>query len=342
MKFAVGYQLSDTTEADSIVDVVGDFKEHIEEVYFPWLDMPSGRMPLANRRGFVYWDAQGRLEQDLRHLKEMGVKLDLLFNANCYGRHAASQFLANQVCSVIEHLGEVTGGLDAVTTTSLAIARTVKQNFKGIDVRASVNMRIGTVKGMRYVADLFDSFYVQREYNRDFQRIEALKAYADAGGKHLFLLVNSPCLSFCSGQVFHDNLVAHEMEIAEMANMADWNPTVCWNHYRNAENWVSFLQNSWIRPEDMENYEPYFAMVKLATRMHANPRMVVQAYVDQEYAGNLADLFEPGYGPVFYPYIIDNSRFPEDWFGRTTGCDKRCNQCGYCRSVLRQVLIRMV
>jgi len=29
-------------------------------------------------------------------------------------------------------------------------------------VRASVNMRIGTIKGMEYVAELFDSYHVQR------------------------------------------------------------------------------------------------------------------------------------------------------------------------------------
>jgi len=340
MKFAVGYQLSDTTEDDSLVDIVRDFREHIEEVYFPWLDMPSGRMPLANRRGFVHWDAQRRLEQDLRHLRGMGVKLDLLFNANCYSRHAVSQYLANLVCSVIEHLEEVTGGLDAVTTTSLAIARTVKQNFTDIDVRASVNMRIGTVKGMQYVADLFDSFYIQREYNRDFQRIEALERFADAEGKKLYLLANSGCLSFCSGQVFHDNLVAHEIDIAEMANLTDWNPSVCWSYYADRENWAAFLQNSWIRPEDIGNYEPYFPVVKLATRMHGNPRMVVQAYVEQQYSGNLPDLFEPGYGLAFYPYIIDNSRFPTDWFEKTSNCDRKCETCSYCRSVLRQVMVQ--
>lgn len=90
----------------------------------------------------------------------MGIKLDLLFNANCYGRYSLSQYLENLVCSVIEHISEI--GLDVVTTTSPMIARIVKENFSDIDVRASVNMRIGTVKGMEYLADLFDSFHIQQ------------------------------------------------------------------------------------------------------------------------------------------------------------------------------------
>ena len=339
MKLAVGYQLPEEGE-EPFVDIVRDFREKIEEVYFPWLDMPSGRASLTNRRGFVLWEGQRKLEEDLKAIKEMGIKLDLLFNANCYGRYSLSQYLANLVCSVVFHIKEKIG-LDVVTTTSPMIARIVKENFNDIDVRASINMRIGTVKGMEYLCELFDSFHIQREYNRDFQRIEEMKEWAEAHGKTLCLLANSGCLNFCSGQVFHDNLVAHETEIGETFNVSDWNPSVCWNYYLARENWVSFLQNSWIRPEDIENYEGYFSFVKLATRMHANPRMVIDAYFQQSFSGNLLDLLEPGHALLFLPYIIDNSRFPDDWFPKTTKCDKRCHKCDYCASVLNETLVKV-
>ena len=129
-------------------------------------------------------------------------------------------------------------------------------------------MKIGTVKGMQYNSDLFDSFYIQREYNRNMKRIVELKEWANKNNKDIYILVNSGCLNFCSGQIFHDNLVAHEREISEMDNMEKWNPILCWNYYTKRNNWVSFLQNSWIRPEDLQNYKPYFSMVKIATRMH--------------------------------------------------------------------------
>jgi hypothetical protein len=44
-----------------------------------------------------------------------------------------------------------------------------------------------------------------------------------------------------------------------------------------------------------------FSVVKLAIRMHASPRRVLQAYVSERYSGNLPDLFEPGHGPLFAP-----------------------------------------
>ena len=337
MKFAVGYQLPDPDE-EPLTRIVEDFREQIEEVYFPWGDMPSGRSPMTSRSGYVDWGGQQWLERDLCAFRDMGLKLDLLLNANCYGGQSLSRALANRVCSIIEHLLDL-AGLDVVTTTSPMIARTVQERFPQIDVRASVNMRLGTVKGMEYVADLFDSFCMQREYNRDLERIDELRAWTDAHGKALHFLVNSGCMNFCSGQTFHDNLVAHEAEISETVNIEGWNPSVCWNYYADPSRWVCLLQNSWIRPEDLHHYEGRFPVAKLATRMHASPRKVIQAYCEGRYRGNLLDLLEPGHGPLIAPHVIDNARFPADWFERTTTCDQRCHDCGYCAAVLEQVLV---
>ena len=340
MRFAVGYQLAEGDE-ESFVDLVADYREHIAEVYFPWVGMPSGRADLTNRRGLVNWAGQAQLEAELQALREMGVGLDLLFNANCYGRYAASEHLQNQVMSVIDHLGQVAGGVDAVTTTSLAVARTVKKHYPSIEVRASVNMRIGTVQGMRYVAGLFDGYYVQRDFNRDLERLGQLKAWADANDKRLYLLANSGCLAFCSGQVFHDNMVAHDAEIDEVANIPNWTPMVCWNLLKDPANRAIVLQATWIRPEDLHHYDDLFPVIKLATRMHASPRMVVSSYVRRKHHGNLLDLFEPGYARAFAPDVLDNDRFPDDWFTRTATCGHGCDVCDYCGAVLDKITVAM-
>jgi collagenase-like PrtC family protease len=334
MKFTIGYQMGE----DSFANIVREWREHIAEVYFPWNAMPSGRAALSERRGATDWGAQNRLEEDLRALRAMGIRLDLLFNANCYGGRGVSQHLENQVISLLEHLEAAAGGVDVVTTTSLTVARTVKRHFPAIEVRASVNMRIGTVQGMSYVTGLFDSFIVQRDFNRDIAHLEALKKWADQNGKKLLLLANSGCLAFCSGQTFHDNLVAHEQEIDETINIPEWTPTVCWNLLRKRENWLIILQATWIRPEDLHRYEHLFGLVKLATRMHARPQLVVEAYAKRAYRGNLLDLFEPSHGPALAPWVIDNTRFPDDWFERTSGCDRQCDRCDYCSRILAHVL----
>ena len=338
MRFAVGYQLLEDLDL-CFAGIVRDFRESIAEVYFPWLDMASGRMALTNRRGFVDWGGQRRVEEDLRAVGRLGVRLNLLLNANCYGRLGVSRYLSNQVCSLVDYLGDRVG-LDAVTTASPMIAWTVKKSFPEIEVRASVNMRIGTVKAMEYMADSFDGFHIQREYNRDWERIGELKQWAEAHGKSLCILANSGCLDFCSAQTFHDNLVAHETEVNEVEAVEEWNPYACQSYFADRTHWPAFLQGSWIRPEDLSRYEGLFSQVKLATRMHANPRMVIKAYADGAFTGSLPDLLEPGHAALFRPYVIDNTRFPEDWFDTVSACDKRCHECTYCAEVLERVLVQ--
>ncbi len=318
--------------------IVAKYQEQIAEVYFPWGDLPTGRDPLTHRAGFQKEDEQ-RILGELRAIKEMGIKLDLLLNGNCYGGDAMSQKLDETVTATLELLAEQGCRPQVVTTTSPAIAYMVKRTHPETEVRASVNMRIGTVKGLDYAKHLFDSFYICRDFNRDFDRIKELKAWADENGKGLYLLANSGCLRDCSFQTFHDNLVAHHSQVAETPNISGFLPYACWNYLKDPQNWVSILQNTWIRPEDLHHYEPYFPMVKLATRMHRLPMMVIEAYAKGEYHGNLADLFEPGFGPALAPYILDNSRFPEDWFERTAACDKNCRACNYCQSVLEKILV---
>jgi hypothetical protein len=132
--------------------------------------------------------------------------------------------------------------------------------------------------------------------------------------------------------------VANESEICEVKNIQEFTPYVCWNNLKKRENWHMLLENTWIRPEDIPHYEGIFDTIKLATRMHELPGMVIDAYVRQSYYGNTLDLFEPGFGRALAPYIINHSAFPEDWFKRTSGCNRNCHTCNYCKQVLDKVL----
>lgn len=338
MKYCIGFQLYENGE-EAFSEIVKTYREHISEVFFAWQDIATGRSAIATRHGYTDWSAQARTEEELRVIKQANVKLDLLFNGNCYGEYAISEKLANTVISVIEHLGSVGCGVDIITTASPAIAHTVKKYFPNIEVRASVNMRIGTVKGMEYLSDLFDSFHVQREYNRNLPHLKMLKEWADGVGKKLIMLANSGCFANCSGQTFHDNLVAHEAQICEVKNLDDFNSYICWRAMKSKDNWHMLLENTWVRPEDIHYYEGIFDTVKLATRMHSHPGMVIDAYARGRFIGNTLDLFEPGFGRAIAPDIISNQDFPADWFTKTTSCDKICHRCGYCKAVLAQVLI---
>jgi collagenase-like PrtC family protease len=339
MKFALGYQQSEDIDDRSFIGLVDDYREHLAEVYFPWVGTASGRAALGRQRGVVEWRAQQRLEDDLAAIRDRGIKLDLLFNANCYGARAVSEQLQHEVGSILEYLETTVGGVDIVTTTSLAVARTVKKYFPTVEVRASVNMKIESAEAMSYVAGLFDSFYLCRDVQRDLEDVRQVRQWCDENGKELCLLANSGCLYRCPGQIFHDNMVAHDAEIDEMKNVKGWTPHVCWNLYRRQENWPAILKATWIRPEDLHHYEGLADVVKLATRMHSRPRAVLEAYTSGKWRGNLLDLLEPGFAPAFDPQVIDNDKFPDDWFEKTSTCARNCQQCGYCAQVLEQVLM---
>lgn len=331
MNFAVGYQQLNNNEFSSIVS---EHLNKVKEVYFAWIGMASGR-PVS---GLFDWEAQQILEEELRELRGMNVKLDLLLNANCYGERAISMSLEKEILSIVDHLAHIGCLPEIVTTTSPFIARTIRKYCPQIEIRASINMRIGTIQAMSYVGELFDSFYLQRDLQRDLKYVREVHDWCATNDKKLCLLANSGCLRFCPGQSFHDNLVAHSAQSEEMKNAPDWNPHVCWNLYQKRMNFAEILRSTWIRPEDIPCYDGLVEITKLATRQHSHPQIVIDAYTKGQFDGNLLELLEPGFSSIFFPNYISNVDFPNDWVKKVSCCGLSCRQCHYCDEVLEMVL----
>jgi collagenase-like PrtC family protease len=330
MKFSIGYQFP--SENDSIKEIIEDFGGSISELYFSWPGEPSGRTPYLNLTN-EDWEI---FFSELTYAKEKGIELVLLFNGSCYGKEAISVSFKRKINNIVGNINTKLG-LSCVTTTSPFVAQVIKDDFENIKTRASVNMRIGTVQGMDYVKDFFDGFYLQREYNRNLEHIKKIKSWCDNNKKELHLLANSGCMYSCSYQSFHDNFVSHEAEILKEDN-CDFPHSYCWEYLRNKDNWAYVLGNTWIRPEEVSLYEKYFDTIKLATRTHDNPRRVISAYKRGSFSGNLLDLTEPSFSSVFKGYIMDNTKFPQDWQEKVSTCHHDCDMCGYCKKVLSMVL----
>ncbi|MCX7704874.1 MAG: U32 family peptidase [bacterium] len=338
IKFSVGYQLIE--EGKFFSEIVNDFKYSIDEVYFAWLNLPSGRAPIENKAGYINWEAQKQMEYELKEIKKLGIKLNLLLNASCWGSLSLSVNLANTIISTIDYLENLIG-IDSITAFSPAVAYVVRKNFPEMEIRASVNMRIGTVSAMEQVSELFDGFVMQREYNRNLEKITELKKWCDKNGKKLSMLANSGCINFCAVQLFHDNVIAHESEVFTKINITDDIPGNCWTHYKKHENWKNLLMNhSWVRPEDVDFYRNFFQVIKLATRMNPEPEKVIQAYSMRKYHGNLLDILEPNHARLLFPYIIDNKKFPENWLKNITSCHKNCKICSFCEETFQSILTK--
>lgn len=299
MKFMVGLPTADREFLRCIVE----HKEHIHEVYFSWGDFANGRNSQTESNLLLPWELQQQQIEALKVLSENGVALNLLFNANCYGKDSMSRSFFHKVGDATDYIVQHFG-LRSVTTTSPLIAKFMKQNFPETEVRASVNMSVGTTQGMDYVSDYFDSFYLQRELNRDLSKIAEVKQWCDCHEKHLYLLANSGCLNYCSAHTFHDNLVAHESELAAMDNAYEFHG-ICKEYLKNTAHLDALISNTnFIRPEDITLYEPYVSAVKLATRVHKNPCMVLESYIRGKYSGDILALLEPAHS--VYPYVVEN------------------------------------
>ncbi len=334
MKFSVGYQFK---ENKSFINSITENKNAMGEVYFAWPDIANGRNSTPIE-GFSQTEYLNGLENDLSILANEGIPLNLLLNGMCYGKYAQSRAFFNKIGDLIDYLYSKYG-LASVTTTSPLIAKFIKQNFEDIKVRASVNMEIGSIEGMEYLAEHFDSFYAKRECNRDLKTLKKLRQWCDSNGKELYGLANSGCLNYCSAHAFHDNLVAHESEIAEMDNAYQFEGQ-CRTYLKSQEKRNEWLRvSNFIRPEDVHLYEDVFSGLKLATRVNKNPKKIVEAYVKASFSGNLPELLEPDHSALFYPFVAENKKIPEDFGNKVASCDKSCEVCGYCKKVLMDSFI---
>ncbi|MBR6737953.1 MAG: hypothetical protein IKL82_06340 [Clostridia bacterium] len=337
MKYSVGYQVRNDNE---FVSYIIDNAQSVSEVYFSWGDFASGRNKMTTSAFFTPEQALEKQKLDIERISRANIKLNLLFNANCYGEEALSRNFFESVGDTVDFI-KSNYGLGSVTTTSPIIARFIKTNFSGVETRTSINMEIGTKEGAEYLFDYYDGFYLKREYNRDFKRIKEFKKFLNDNGKTLNCLANSGCLNFCSARTFHDNLVAHEDKLMKQDNALIFK-SACSEFLSKPENKNRFFEvTNFIRPEDVYLYEDLFDTLKLATRVSKFPIRTVKAYINGNYNGLITDLLEPDNSYFLYPYVLENRLIPQD-FGKVVGnCNKNCKECGYCKKVFEKCAVTL-
>lgn len=299
MKYMVGLPKNNSEFVSSIIEN----KAYIYEVYFSWGDFPNGRSSQDVDSEYTPWEMADIQRNQLQMLSSENIPLNLLFNANCYGAQSQSKALFNKIGDTVDYIKRHYG-LASVTTTSPLIAKFIKANFENIEVRASVNMEIGSVQGMEYLSGYFDSYYIKRELNRNFEALDILRDWCRSNGKKMYMLANSGCLNNCSAHNFHDNLVAHENEIAKMDNAYSF-CGICHDFLINEANYAKLPEyTNFVRPEDIWKYDGYFEAAKLATRIHNSPKSVLESYIRQKYSGDILQLLEPAHS--IYPYVLEN------------------------------------
>jgi len=304
----------------------------IRETFFAWPGVLSCR-PAPEFTPEV----RTRMMEDLKWARANGIELDTLFNCNCYGDKAISPELADFVGRTLREMDAEGLFPETVTTTSPFIATVLRKDFPSVKIRLSVNLRVHGSVGFEYLEELFDSFYVSREHQRDPFYLQDLARWARNHGKTIGLQANSGCLRQCPFQTFHDNLHGHD-RIAQSRVGESFGFSVfrCKTTYARGK-YEDFLRTTWLRPEDLPRYEPHVDLVKLATRRHPDPVKVVEAYATCSYYGNLAELMDPAH---VFPKNFDNDSFSRSqvWPQVLTCRDaNNCRHCGKCTALLAEV-----
>ncbi len=328
-KFAIGYNPMDV---ERFIFIHEPFIDVTKEFYFSWPYEPSGRdMPEKSTKESYLAD----LTDSMTWARKNGCALDLLFNANCYGEIAYHDNMRRKVNEIINYLGNKDLLPEVVTTTSEYVAKILKLDFPEIKVRASVNMHLNSTTAMEYISDIFDSFYISRDIQRDLSVLRMFSFWAERNGKDICLLANSACVRCCPVYTFHNNLIAHSsLNGLDAEYVLQYPFRLCERIFRVKHDLIQVLKMSWIRPEDIKYYEPYVSVVKLATRCFNEERRLIRAYAEGYYDGNLLDLL----GMPAYTYL-DNTAFPDDWVasGIAQTCAINCTHCGKCDEIWKKI-----
>ena len=334
-KFAVGHFLTEKPDdPKSFTELAKRYAPRLREVYFAWPGLRNGRPNTRKKE-----HEEERIIADLKYCREHGMKLDLLANATCYGDKAVTEEQRLQLTGIVERLDSAGLYPEIVTTASPYIAKLFRVNFPGVEIRASVSMRLRNTLAFEYLAPLFDSYYICRDVQRDLPTFRRMAAWCRDNGKKLCMLVNSGCVRNCPWQVFHETLHGHNFYAILPEMHRQGMDFICRTVFKSGR-LADFLRCSWIRPEDVHVFEPELETIKLSTRQVKYPFEIVEAYLKASYDGDLLRLMDPYPGAFFRPNRIDNKSFPADWVTNGIGgkCADNCTHCGKCERVLEQVL----
>jgi hypothetical protein len=223
----------------------------------------------------------------------------------------------------------VCGRLEAVPSVN-AMPDTPARVFALLDMLAETAFRPPS----RLVAD--------RALNRDPEGLAALvhglrARHADI---RLFLLANEGCLHQCPYKPAHDAHIALAVEgLCGDRTFALNRELGCVR--RMLEEPGLMLASPFIRPEDAARYEGAVHGLKLCGRNRGADFLMraVDAYMREEYEGNLLDLMD-AMGDLADRVRIPNKALPADFFEQVTACDKACRACGLCAALAGRVAER--
>lgn len=360
-----------TTWEDSLVGAI--LHKDVEEVYgklsadFVGGGRPSAFLPHINK------------QQACLHIKQVhqhGLKFNYLLNGVCLDNKEFTRSGQRKLFSLLDWVTSVEA--DSVTVSIPYLLELIKKHYTQFKVYVSTYAHVDSVEKAKYWEDLGADLMTLSSagITRNFNLLRKIKQNVKC---KVQLFANNSCLYNCPLVDYHACLLSHSSQEKHSSNgfLIDYCRLSCM--YSRLANPTNFVRAEWIRPEDIHYYEEIgIDRMKILDRLRKKEviSLIVQAYVNQKFEGNLMELlFAPQGGNswerkkasaavkyFFRPFsvnvfelkkstglendlnkyvYIDNQAL-DNFLGYFLDHDCRlipCQECGYCSKAARKAVI---
>jgi len=363
MKFSVPVNWQD----DLIIKIR---KRDVEELYGKLnADFAGG----GRASSVIPYISKKKVAAYIEEVHKNGLKFNYLLNAACLDNREWLRRGQKKLRDLFDWLINIK--VDSITVTIPYLLEVIKKQYPQFKVCVSTQAGVDTIKRAKYWVDLgADEITLSFvDVNRNFQLLREIRKNVKC---KLKLIANLDCLYQCPFYKYHANLNSHASQSNHFTRgfMIDYCYLNC--SYRRFMDPVEFIRSPWIRPEDIRYYEDIgIDKIKFVNRAMSTERicLVVNAYTDRHYDGNLLDLFSaPSKNIVhkesnwfrklkyfFRPFSINLFRFYKGkqlFLDRQVYIDNRaldgflehflkedcylksCEACGYCKDVTKKAV----
>jgi len=292
-----------------LLNLLEDFKNHIEALYFPIPDqyMGSGRYMYINRRD-RYND---EIPELIKRCNSLNIKSQLLLNATCVGKFGLEKKNFLKISNYIKELKNI--GLKSVIISNPVYIFEVRKQVKDIEIESSINCYVKTVEHALYLKNLgVDVLTIDRDINRNIPLIKEIKKKT---GLRIRMLVNEGCLRNCPFRGAHFNLISHLKEPFKTKTVSEqlferWCIALL---SRNPEKIFSI---PFIPPNAIKYYTEFVDYFKISTRDSENSLigLRLKSYINQDFNDNFRSLIDcAGLSPyikyIDYKVLKENNFF---------------------------------
>jgi collagenase-like PrtC family protease len=272
------------------------------------------------------------LEKYVKYSLDKKIQFNYALNSSCMGNTELSKDGVKELYNFLKQLSDI--GVTSLTVAMPSVIELIKTLGFNFKIKASAICQISSAnKALFYKKLGVERVVIDEDIIRKFESIQEI---CSAFGNGTEVIVNSLCTKNCAYKMFHYNHESHSNEnISNKASGYYYNRCIhqISNDIRNS------LKLNWVRPEDLKFYRNigvnYFKIQGRQSVHKGDPVKTLKHYFDEEYNGNLIDLFtlfrKDNNYQSYLPYINNKSLngFLEAFLNKDF-CKENCYSCDYC------------